>query len=374
MSSILLPAPYDVYACDLTVNLTDVPRNLEEHGVAVVYDDHLLTLLTPDVVTAASKAVIDKGIAVFHREKLDNAGRFVMTDEGLLNLDGDMLRMQLLATRLAYLKSIRDYMKPVIKEVLTLMGNSANSLRIQPPVLMGNKTNPSTGATAGAQTLHTDITFESVNSFVVILPFTPDFHIQVAFGSNRTVSRWVSLTSGLKASRKAAASRPLAAAGTSAAGTSTAPRPADYCSSATGAGALAAGTSHGAADSSLQAGKGGASAEGSTGVSLPAGGGSTSVPDDGATSSDDDDDDSLTDTDLIKLSRLLPIHQVLRVVMGPGHILFLRGNTVHAGDAAVQGEVHPRMHWYVHDKPVENLTHLIKPITGLSSRFIDLPL
>ena len=65
----------------------------------------------------------------------------------------------------------------------------------------------------------------------------------------------------------------------------------------------------------------------------------------------------------------IPKWTVARLVMEPGQLVLLDGNTVHAGDAGAPGQTSVRLHWYFMKEPLDNATY---PITMLGKVFASL--
>ena len=65
----------------------------------------------------------------------------------------------------------------------------------------------------------------------------------------------------------------------------------------------------------------------------------------------------------------IPTWTVPRLVMEPGQLVLLDGNTVHARDIGVPGQTYVRLHWYFVKEPLDNATY---PITMLGKVFASL--
>ncbi|GLC50792.1 hypothetical protein PLESTB_000432500 [Pleodorina starrii] len=152
-----------------------------------------------------------------------------------------------------------------------------------------------------------------------------------------------------------------AAGGTTAGGTS---------ASGTTAGGTAAGgiTADGAAAGGAAAGgtAAGITRDGSSGGGEDSGYGTSDMD----TDSDTDNEDGSVDDDIAATAvSVLSQHTILRLHVQPGQIVFLHGNTVHAGDGGKAKRWSPRMHWYVRPGKVKDRTH---PVEGMHNMFAAL--
>ena len=63
---------------------------------------------------------------------------------------------------------------------------------------------------------------------------------------------------------------------------------------------------------------------------------------------------------------MIAVPKLVRLVIEPGQLVLLHGNTVHAGDAGSAGDMVPRMHFYATKTSVCNET---QPVVGLGPLF-----
>ncbi|EFJ43162.1 hypothetical protein VOLCADRAFT_106950 [Volvox carteri f. nagariensis] len=314
------PEPEDshVLETDLFTHTIDmVPVMLDKEGFAVVDDPHLASLITPDVPTSATELVSgDKAAAIFQRGDLPSrqGGLPRLTHEGRLRLsNGTGRRMMVKLDKVQpgpSLSNIASYVEGVIQDIVERIPGLH---LVKPGVILGN--NPGGTAPIRRQTLHVDMQPGRGMSFVAIVPLEQDIELWVSPGSHHTVQAF------------AARAEPAAAAAAAAADDAEAgdASRADRSSAAGG-------------EASPHSGQGAGRGGTPSGLSLA---NTLTLPDETA----------------LRFVSHLPSHPVMRMRGQPGQIIFLHGNTVHAGAAGKAGTWSPRLHWYVQGGDLENETY-----------------
>lgn len=387
---------------------------LRSVGFSVIMDNELQKLVLKAAAAATSR-LQKKGKPIFNdvtwvrgRVKKDHDGRVVLsvgTKQRLQATFGHQPAEELSA--------VWRHVQHLMEHVLEQQDSAEPKLEVKPPFILGNKPG---SRPVRAQALHTDMKPGDMHSFIAIVPMEEDTYMRVVPASHHAISIWAhqrriateAEATGVEMvdTHSTAASREIVA-GTTRAGQDRVGRVETHHQDTDGTmGAARSGKTGCPKTGCLKGAEDPSNAKDNTPVSE---GGGTSYSDDlepeqiepegdapegsgpkvgkgedtgdiedACSSSSDaeelplDDSDGLDDDTMARLGELekvlqvFPVYSVQRLLMQPGQVILLHGNTVHAGDVGKEGEEGkqwtPRIHCYVQANIVFNATH---PIAAL---------
>jgi hypothetical protein len=377
-----------------TVPLKQVLSSLALSGLTAVHDPNLVLHLSANAAASATNQLRKKGKPIFQCA-LREGGVVVRDSTNRARTTGDDKRVQCGVPRKAHpdLRAAVESVEQIISKVLASGGPEHMGMFAGRPVLIGNKTSSSSGP-AGVQGPHTDAGFGQRLPFIVIAALQPGTRLRVAMNSHATIGSFHAFVKQQTVDRLAAlaaAAGPSTGPGQAGRGRGAANAAAAGPSTGRGQTRCGGGTSEALQDEAAAAGpspgRGLAGRGGGAGMALQDEDDDEMKGEDEAgagSETDNDEEDQLCIEGESKQAHMdaytqrgifaeaLPYHPVIRLVLNPGDILFLHGNTVHAGDEGVAGEMQPRLHWEVRKDKLINATHLIELMhPKFAARFLE---